>query len=475
MDSKASPSYSTKILIPIVATYALLWVALLNGYPTIFPDTGQYLIRSFSLEVPPYRTIFYSIFMRLTSFGISPWLVVIAQSALTVFVLRHCFNFLFEHRTSVTRESGLFLGVVLALAWGTALPWSVGQLMPDIFTGLLILCMFLLLYDSQLTTQTSVVFASVIAISIACHQSHLLISCAVLVGIAVLRAFRGARQFWPTRSKKQIGVFVLVPILAGALAVASSNRFAGMGFVLSPGGHMFMLARLFASGMAGSFLRQDCKLEPLTACKYLDTLPTDEDEFLWWYTNPLFNAMGGWVKSKQEANRIILGTIRYDPGRFVRECIKQTFRQFVRMKPGDGNARYFPFEIKELKTVYPDDIPKLEFTRQWNGGLMKLANRLSALDTAVFWCSMVCCLVFLVRDWRYADGAGKLFIFVLISLLANAFVTASLSEVSDRYQSRVSWLMAFCFMAYVISMLRRRQNRAEIADEQERYSPVEAA
>ena len=468
-------SHPSRVLIPILAVYALLWVALLNGYPTIFPDTGQYLIRSFTLEVPPYRTIFYSIFMRLTSLGISPWLVVIAQSAITVFVLRQCFNFFFEHRTSVTGKSRLFLGFVLALAWGTSLPWSVGQLMPDIFTGLLVLCMFLLLYDSQLTTETSVILAVVIAISIACHQSHLLISCALLVNIAGLRAFRGARQFWPTRSRKQIGVFVLTPILAGALAVASSNRFAGMGFVLSPGGHMFMLARLFASGMASSFLRQDCKLESLIACKYLDNLPTNEDEFLWWYTNPVFKAMGGWVNSKQEANRIIVGAIRYNPGRFLRESIKQTFRQFVSMKPGDGNARYFPFEIEELKKVYPQDIPKLEFTRQWNGGLMKLANRLSALDAAVFWCSMGGCLLFLAKDWRYAGGASKLFIFLLISLLANAFVTASLSQVSDRYQSRVSWLMALCFMAYVISMLRRRHSRAELAEEPERYSAVEAA
>ena len=236
-----------------------------------------------------------------------------------------------------------------------------------------------------------------------------------------------------------------------------------------------MLARLFASGMAGSFLRQDCKRESLVACKYLDNLPTNEDEFLWWYTNPLFNAMGGWVKSKPEANRIVLGTIRYHPGRFARESVKQMFRQFVSMKPGDGNGRYFPFEINELRQVYPDDIPKLEFTRQWNGALMNLANRLSKLETVVFWCSMGCCLVFVAKDWRYAEGATKLFIFVLISLFANAFVTASLSQVSDRYQSRVSWLMAFCLMACVISIVRRRQYRAELADEQERYSAVEAA
>src|SRR5262249_17644317 len=208
-------------------------------------------------------------------------------------------------------------------------------------------------------------------------------------------------------SKKQISLFVVVPILAGAFAVAFSNRHDGMGFVASPGGHMFLLGRLFASGIAGSFLRQDCKLEPLIACRYLDKLPTNEDEFLW-ADNPMFKAMGGWLDSKPEATRIIVGSIRYNPGRFLGECLKQTFRQFVRMKPGDGNTLYHPVVIEALKMFYPQDTHKWELTRQWSGGLSKLAKRVSGLYTADFWFSMGCCLLVLASRWRYADGASKL-------------------------------------------------------------------
>lgn len=75
--------------------------------------------------------------------------------------------------------------------------------------------------------------------------------------------------------------------------------------------------------------------------------------------------MGGWVKSKPEATRIIVGTIPYNPGQCVAECIKQTFRQFVRMKPGDGNTPYLPFVIEDLRMFYPEDIHMTSGTTNW--------------------------------------------------------------------------------------------------------------
>src|SRR6516162_2285293 len=166
MVSKMERRGLAQFLMPMIAGYVLLSVAILNGYPLLFPDSGDYIVKSFTLEVPPYRTIFYSIFMRLTSFGISPWLAVVAQSAMTVFVLFACLEYLCEHKEGSTWKSRLFVGMVLALACGTSLPWYVGQLMPDIFTGLLILCLFLLLYDSQLSTETSVCLAFLVMVCI---------------------------------------------------------------------------------------------------------------------------------------------------------------------------------------------------------------------------------------------------------------------------------------------------------------------
>ena len=46
--------------------------------------------------------------------------------------------------------------------------------------------------------------------------------------------------------------------------------------------------------------------------------------------------------------------------------------------------------------------------------------------------------------------ANQLFVATLVFLLANAMATGPLSVVADRYQARVSWLMAMCCSVYVI-------------------------
>jgi hypothetical protein len=457
LDPKVTRSAWVQFLEAAIAGYVLLWISMFNGYPIVYPDTGQYLVDSFTFEVPSFRTVYYSVFMRLTSLGISPWLVVVAQSAIVIFVLYECLEFVLERNDAAIPRSHLLLAVVLCLAGGTTLPWYVGQLMPDIFTGLLILCMFLLLYNRRLTTGKSIALALVVAISVASHLSHLVITGVILFAIAILGAFRGTRCFWPTRSKKQVALFVLTPIVASGFAVALSNWHAGWGFTLSPGGRMFIVGRLFASGLAQKYLQQDCKVEHLKACEYLSNLPSNENQFLWGHS-PVFAAMGGWTGSRREASRIIRGTIRNSPRAFLWECTKQMSLQFVTMKPGEGNGsldRLMPNFVRNFQRFYPEDVSKLKATEQWRGGLETLAHRLSGVDAIVFWSSMACCLFFLVWRRRHGGPESTLFIFVLIGLWSNALVAGSLSNVINRYQSRVSWLMAFSCLMYLVSLLAR--------------------
>ncbi len=50
-----------------------------NGYPLIYPDTGEYAFSSFALQVPPDRPIGYGLFIRATRVVHSLWSAVIAQ------------------------------------------------------------------------------------------------------------------------------------------------------------------------------------------------------------------------------------------------------------------------------------------------------------------------------------------------------------------------------------------------------------
>src|ERR1700682_5592811 len=65
------------LLFAALGVCLLLWVAIYNGYPTVFSDTGGYLLTgAFFIPYAPFRAPGYSVFTRLTSQGISPWFTI---------------------------------------------------------------------------------------------------------------------------------------------------------------------------------------------------------------------------------------------------------------------------------------------------------------------------------------------------------------------------------------------------------------
>jgi len=443
------------IFLLAISAYMLLWVAVFNGYPVFFPDSGQYLWVSFDLQPPIYRTIGYSIFIRLVNLGTSPWLIVIAQSLTTIFVLRSAFHFIVRQSAPSKRVDLVFLGLMVFLAFGTTIPWFVGQIMPDVFTGLTLLSIFLLLYDSKMSPGRTMVLSAVLCISIGTHITHLLAATLLLLTIFALRAFVAFRKFWPTRSIRGIVACVFLPIMVITALLALSNWRSGYGFTLSPGKPVFLLGRLIESGLAADYLQQRCGIEQFTPCKYLHNLPKTSEEFLWG-AHPLLKEMGGWNGARGEAGRIVSATIRHYPVRFALMCVKQMFRQFFAFTAGSGNyaIRSGP-EIEGFRELYPGDVPRYLLSRQSIGKLAMDAYRLTPVYTAVFWCSLGVGLIALFTRRFQVRMADQLFVLTLIFLFANALTTGALAEVNDRYQARVSWLMALCCAAYVIPYVLR--------------------
>jgi hypothetical protein len=440
-----------------IALYLLLWTAIYNGYPIVYSDTGEYLFDSFTIIQSPYRSIVYSVFIRFASLGMTPWLVVVAQCAITIYVLRAVFDYMVQKSAALGCERLFFLGHVAFLAFATTLPWFVGQLMPDVFTGLSFLSAFLLLYDSKLSLEKTVLLSVVLAVSVGSHLSHFLSLALVLLTVLVLRAFYSARQFWPTRSAKGIVAFVLMPILASAGAMSLSNWRSGYGFRLSAGTEMFLLNRLMESGLAGDYLAQQCKIEQLTPCKYLLDLP--QIDLLWGSSPPLLTEMGGWLGGRGEASRIVSGTIRRYPIRFLGECGKQTLRQFVSFRPGvDNHPLQSGSTVDAIERFYSGDVPKYRLAKQWSGRLSWMARKLDPLYKVVFWISLFMSLVLLINRRSGSEPANRLLLLTLIFLFANALVTGSLSAVVNRYQSRVSWMVSLCCAAYLVTPLMNRWN-----------------
>jgi len=439
------------------AGYLLLWIAIFNGYPTVYDDTGEYLSISFTPWQSPYRSIIYSLFIRLASWGISPWLIVLAQCTMTIYVLRAVFEYILQKPATVKTERYIFLGLVVFLAFTTSLPWFVSQIMPDVFSGLGFLCAFLLMYDPTLTIERTVLLSLALGISAGSHLSNFLSLGALLSAVLLFRAFHRLKLLWPASSTRKIAAFVLLPILASAGLVILSNHHRGYGVTLSAGTPLFLFNRLLESRLADGYLEEECKVEQLTPCKYLQDLP--RLTFLWG-PHPLLKEMGGWLGGRREASKIVTGTIRRYPVRFMVECVKQMIRQFVTFRPGVDNYAYnVGPTVEAMDRLYPGDIEKFRLTRQWSGQLKSIAERISSYYEFAFWTSLAACVVLLVRRHSQSGPANPLFFLSLIFLLANALVTASVSIVSDRYQSRVCWLLSLCCAAYVIPLISAWWNK----------------
>src|ERR1043165_3424953 len=66
----------------LFGAFCLLIPALYNSFPLITADSGAYISNAYLLQVPLDRPIGYSVFVRITSLGLSLWCVVLAQAAL---------------------------------------------------------------------------------------------------------------------------------------------------------------------------------------------------------------------------------------------------------------------------------------------------------------------------------------------------------------------------------------------------------
>src|SRR3954463_16153124 len=120
----------------LAAMLMLLAPALWNGFPLLQYDSGGYIARWYEGTLEVSRSTVYGLFVDLLP---RPdfWPAVIVQAALAVWIL-----------WLVLRVHGFCMRALLAtvavLSVVTALPWLAGMLLTDIFAGLSVLALYLI-------------------------------------------------------------------------------------------------------------------------------------------------------------------------------------------------------------------------------------------------------------------------------------------------------------------------------------------
>ena len=449
----------------IVASAAILLVpALYNGFPLLFPDTDTYLKVAYGQQWTLDRSGFYGFWLKPIVTPMSGtaglWTAVFVQASLIAGILA-----LVARRLVPSLTPLQCLGLIGAVALLTSLAWHAGQLMPDAFTGPLILLTWLVASRDIDAPGTPLLWLAAGALALL-HYTHLGLFAVAAATTLLFNAFVHV----PLR---EIAKRALVAILV-ILAVASAHiAVYGLYFdrwSVSPMGSWFLFARLHEDGLAEDYMDRHCGRDaPAELCAIRARLPRDSQVLLWSESSPLYSYIQNQIGSKSYwhwsdmMGEVVKGSIREEPLRFLRNSVGATFRQFVHFQTLDDQcpAHCHSYTLIQFR---PDAAAHIHASRQLRSTVPKSAIR--AVDTIVELLGLLLLVPAFVaaRQMRDSD-AQALLVTITICLFTNAAVSGALSAVNDRYQSRVVWLAVFSVALVGIRLLRLAQTKAGVRDQ----------
>jgi hypothetical protein len=424
-----SASWWREPALMLICVAMLSSIAVYNGYPLTWADTGSYLI-DFNFAL---RSFFYNIFLAPEHLTHTLWTVVPIQAALTFVVLR-----------LVLREAyGLtarleFLAIIAMLCVLTGLPWLVDMVMPDIFTSMLVLAIFLLVFCyGRLRRWERYFVIALTLVSTLVHPSHTPLALGLAIPALTIRSK------WHDRAPMTIRQLALAPILVVVAVIANvSLNYYMIGIAtLSPGGYAYELSRLIEHGPAVAYLREKCPTRKYALCEYLPRMPMTSIDFLWAPGN-IFRKVG-FIGERKEGMEIVAGTIEEYPLWVFGDAVKDGFRQLALVETGVGldSAAVDSDTGFRIQSFFPDDFKAFCNSRQGRGefkhlpGLQSIHLGIAALS--VCYCFFVAGLFARDREWLPI----QLMLTVALALLLNAFITGAIAQPHPRYGARLAWLI----------------------------------
>src|SRR3984957_18732569 len=166
-----------------ILSVMFLSVAVWNGFPLIFYDTGAYVLEGLGHIFLVERAPVYAELLFLAGGDFSLWPIVVLQALMTSYLILEVARI---EVPGLTLWGLSVIGGVLSLA--TGIDWYVGQVEPDIFTPAVILGSYLLLFRSRHLSRWGRGWViGLTGLAVACHPSHLGLQIGLVIGAGLLR------------------------------------------------------------------------------------------------------------------------------------------------------------------------------------------------------------------------------------------------------------------------------------------------
>ena len=483
----------------------LMWSALADGRPPVFTDTAlyysqaEYLFEALGLvstsdtvsprndptalpAVPGSSNVSASIDGARSPLYGSPiyllqragglWLAACAQ-ALAVAGMVYL---LYRAATPGAARWGYLL-LMAGLAALSPLPFFASWIMPDVFAGVAMCGLILLLvYPDRLGAWRLGGVCALTAYGLAVHRSNLLDATAVTLLAAALLWLGGASWASIGRRTGLIVALGAAAIGVGALVYAPIRARAGEPIGTPP----FLSARVLADGPGREYLRRVCTDAdaPYALCAFRTRPFSTSDQMLWSHgrVTAVFFAASPTerLRMEREDGRFALAATLSYPVAEMRAAGWNALRQFALIYPDGplGSQHVYVADGYWRRTALPRIIPdaqachargscgpavsKMGASVLEDVGLviaaLTLAWRLSAPDV----------LSVLLRPTAADARDDRVRLLVVLglamgALAANAIVCGALSGPFPRYQARLVWLAPMAAGLVVASLgLRRR-------------------
>ncbi|MCM0034815.1 MAG: hypothetical protein NBV66_03405 [Burkholderiaceae bacterium] len=403
----------------------MIWPALWNGYPLLYTDTHVFINQPTPGHFNWDKPFIYGPWMLLSHAWYSLWGTVLVQGVL----LSQLVWLAQQTVGSVTPLRHLLVCLVLSLLTGAS--WFVSLLMPDIFSGMALLSIFILGFSNRLTRAMTVWVSLLGAFAIAVHLSHLVITAACLLVVLVLR--------W-----RRFGYAVL-PLVIALVALLGTTMYMFNKVSVSPFGSVFMLARMSADGNVKSILEKYCPEKSWHLCTWKDRLAKDSDDFMWDASGPVWTHPGGPIGLAPEASEIVALAVRTRPWQVLWSATQNTVTQLTMVKLVDTIQPNGLDQtvVKSVEKFFPSaELERYKNAKQVQGTMLERVSFVSAVGTATVLLGFLLSIYVLMQAWRRRDWTAlALIAMIWIGVLANAFATGGLSKPHYRYQTRIAWLL----------------------------------
>jgi hypothetical protein len=382
------------------------------------------------------RSPVYSLFLSYGGGAKSLWLIAGFQAFLTAFVI-------VETARCVAPRMGIgaFVLVALALIVATGLPWYAGQIEPDCFTALTVLCTYLLAFHSRDLgwPRASAIFI-VAAFAAATHPSHILLIVGLVLIVAAFKIVSIARRGAAGLRLSSLALPLMSAVLAVALTFAANYSLTQKLF-FNRAGSVFVFASMLQDGLVQRLLNDSCPQSGYNLCVYKDQLPKTAEHWLWFPDSP-FVALGHFEGTADESQRIINDILVRYPRAFFFSSVNDTIEQLVDFRTGDQIEPQEWALHSNLARFIPRQMAAYMAARQQQGDIrFHYVNDVHWPVAVIGQLGALAALFMMIRRrrWNSATFLG----FTMVALLGNALICGTLSNPHDRYQSRLVWLPVF--------------------------------